>query len=124
MPLRLPRFAHNVRLQKASLNDPPLKQGEKGEAVAVVQQALLDLGLSMPVTSGFGRRRPDGIFGPETARVVSDFQTISGLKRDGIVGRETLARMEDMIETHSTVQRVQFAAQGTRPFGRRNLAGV
>jgi peptidoglycan hydrolase-like protein with peptidoglycan-binding domain len=97
MALNAPRFNQDKRLQQAAENSPPLKQGERGEAVAIVQLALTDLGFNMPITTSNGTKMPDGIFGQETARVVSEFQRVSGLKVDGLVGRNTLARLEERV---------------------------
>src|SRR5262249_51151505 len=65
MRLKSLRFSDNARLQQAAENRPALKEGEQGEAVEALQQALVDLGLSMPVST---RRTglADGIYGPET----------------------------------------------------------
>jgi peptidoglycan hydrolase-like protein with peptidoglycan-binding domain len=58
--------------------------GESGPAVAIVQQAFIDLGLAMArSTKKLGR--PDGIFGGETESRVWQFQARTGLERDGIV---------------------------------------
>jgi peptidoglycan hydrolase-like protein with peptidoglycan-binding domain len=97
MALKSPRFSRNERLQRASENSPLMKQGEQGEAVALVQDALIDVGLAMPLTTGHGQHLADGIYGPETANVVKQFQTAHGLVRDGIVGRQTLGKLEELI---------------------------
>ncbi|WP_234300822.1 peptidoglycan-binding protein [Sphaerospermopsis aphanizomenoides] len=52
-----------------------LRQGARGERVRVVQRAL---GI-----------RADGVFGPNTARQVRNFQSRNGLLVDGIVGPAT-----------------------------------
>ena len=63
--LKSSRFASNARLRNAAANTPPLMHGESGPAVAIVQQAFIDLGLAMArSTKKLGR--PDGIFGGET----------------------------------------------------------
>lgn len=58
-----------------------LRKGDRGEAVARVQQALRDEGFDIVV---------DGIFGPGTEAAVRAFQERSGLIVDGIVGPNTL----------------------------------
>jgi peptidoglycan hydrolase-like protein with peptidoglycan-binding domain len=95
------RFSNNARLEQASNNKPSMKQGEKGEAVAIVQQALVDLGFAMPNTTNGGRSLADGIFGQETARVVSQFQAANGFAVDGRVGRDTLKRLDDLLRAQS-----------------------
>jgi peptidoglycan hydrolase-like protein with peptidoglycan-binding domain len=111
--LRAGRFSRNPRLAQAAEGKPSLKQGEKGEAVAVVQQALIDLGFAMPLSTGNGRSLPDGKFGPETARTVSRFQKEQRLAADGIVGRSTLARLDDLI-----IARAEASDAGSKLFAR------
>jgi peptidoglycan hydrolase-like protein with peptidoglycan-binding domain len=93
MPLTSPRFTRNARLQQAAKNQPPLRVGDRGEAVAIVQLALIDLGFAMPISAP-GGKMPDGIYGKETASVVREFQRQSGLAADGIAGKDTLAALE------------------------------
>ncbi len=117
MALSAGRFSANARVQSASNNSPSMKQGEKGVAVAIVQQALVDLGLAMPLTTNNRRRLTDGIFGAETTRVVILFQNTFGLVADGVVGRQTLAKLDELIIAQSAVQRNQdqaFAARDNR----------
>lgn len=101
MPLTSPRFAASTRLQQAALNSPVMRQGEKGEPVAIVQRALLDLGYLMPITTkktGF----PDGIYGVETANVVLQFQKKHGLGTDGITGTQTLEKLDALLPAPAT----------------------
>ncbi len=105
MALTSPRFSANDRLRKASENTPPVKQGDRGEAVAILQMALLDLGMAMPNSTNQGRTLPDGIFGPETANRVRSFQIANGLVSDAIVGRLTLAALERAIIAQSALNR-------------------
>jgi peptidoglycan hydrolase-like protein with peptidoglycan-binding domain len=96
MPLTSPRFAGCTRLQQAALNSPALRQGEKGEPVAIVQRALVDLGYLMPITTK-KTGSPDGIYGPETAQVVLQFQKKHGLSPDGITGKQTLSKLDELL---------------------------
>jgi peptidoglycan hydrolase-like protein with peptidoglycan-binding domain len=96
MALRSPRFVDNPRLQRASENNPPLRSGETGEAVRLVQQALIDLGFPMPISiRRYGS--PDGIYGNETAGRVREFQTKHGLSPDGVAGRQTLGKLDALL---------------------------
>src|SRR4051812_43265590 len=95
MALTSMRFAFDERLQQVSENHPTMKRGEKGDPVASVQGALVDLGYSMPVTTNHGRKQPDGIFGTETEHVVRQYQKDENLSADGIVGRFTMASLDD-----------------------------
>jgi len=91
--LRSPQFRNDSRLQAAANNRPPMRQGEQGLAVQKLQQAFIDLGFPMPIST---RRRgtPDGIYSAETAATVRKFQQKYGLKVDGIVGRNTMSRLD------------------------------
>jgi peptidoglycan hydrolase-like protein with peptidoglycan-binding domain len=95
MTLVSERFSRNSRLQAAARNTPPLKKNEPDrEAVALVQQALVDIGFSMPIS--MARGKPDGIYGDETVNTVAKFQTQQALQRDGQAGRDTLHRLDSL----------------------------
>lgn len=96
MVLKSPRFASNARLQKAANNSPVLKAVVTDQAVAIVQQALIDLGFPLPIsTKKLGV--PDGIFGSETVQKVKDFQRKHGLSPDGIVGNKTMHKLDALL---------------------------
>lgn len=101
MPLSSPRFAHSARLQNAAINAPPMGCGEKGDPVAIVQQAYLDLGYAMPISTQ-KTGKPDGIFGNETASITRKFQDKHGLDIDGIVGRDTLGTLDRLLPSGPT----------------------
>lgn len=90
MALTSARFAGNVRLQRASENSPVMRQGETGDAVVLIQDALIDLGYPMPLSTRNGEALPDGIFGQETKKRVAEFQRDEHLMQDGVPGRNTL----------------------------------
>jgi peptidoglycan hydrolase-like protein with peptidoglycan-binding domain len=92
------RLKASRRLFQASENNPVLSAGEADkEAVSILQTCLIELGFVMP-----GSTQPsgllDGVFGVETTRVVKDFQGQQGLKPDGIVGRQTLGKLDAIFE--------------------------
>jgi peptidoglycan hydrolase-like protein with peptidoglycan-binding domain len=116
MALTSLRFASNPRLVAASENAPSLKAGERGDAVAIVQIALMDLGFAMPKSTAGGNKLPDGILGPETVAAVRSFQAQNGLTVDGVIGRQTLAVLESRIVVQSTQRAsVQETAIRFRP---------
>ena len=96
MALRSRRFAGNIRLNKAAENNPPMRKGERGEPVQLLQEALIEQGLPMPITTKNGTSPADGIFGSETQKTVWRFQDAHGLQRDGIAGRETLEKLDSL----------------------------
>lgn len=96
MPLKSPRFQPNQRLQRAAENSPPINVGEKGEAVRLVQQALIDLGFPMPLsTRRFGS--PDGVYGQETIKQAKAFQIKFHLSPDGGTGRQTMGKLDELL---------------------------
>lgn len=97
MPLTAPRFKNNARLQKAAENNPYMMFPETGEAVRLLQQALIDSGYPMPIsTSKYGS--PDGVFGNETKIVLAKYQKSRGLNPDGICGKKTLAQLDSELQ--------------------------
>lgn len=91
--LQSDRFRNNARLQAAANNRPPMRSGERGVAVQTVQQALIDLGYPMPISTR-KRGTPDGIYGSETAATIRKFQTRYQLQADGVAGRQTLTTLD------------------------------
>jgi hypothetical protein len=94
--LKSPRFANNERLQKASRNSPSLKAVVTDQSVAIIQQALLDLGFPMPISTK-KHGHPDGIFGAETIETVKAFQRKHKLSPDGVVGEKTMHKLDELL---------------------------
>ncbi|HEY5844931.1 MAG TPA: peptidoglycan-binding domain-containing protein [Mycobacterium sp.] len=97
------RLASDPRLQAAFDNSPAMRVGERGDAVRRVQEVLVGDGLVMPrSTTPAGQL--DGRFGGETRDTVRQFQSrhaADGLldnkgTADGVVGRKTLAKMDEL----------------------------
>jgi len=99
--LQCARFSNEPDLVKASSNNPALRQGARGTGVRALQMALIDLGFPMPVSTNSGRNLPDGIFGAETAKTVGAFQRANDLTADGVVGQNTMARLDALIAAQS-----------------------
>ena len=68
----------------------PLRRGDSGDAVTVIQRELNTISRSYPAIS---RVDVDGVFGESTERAVRTFQTIFGLTADGVVGQATWNRL-------------------------------
>jgi peptidoglycan hydrolase-like protein with peptidoglycan-binding domain len=66
-----------------------LESGSRGDAVAVLQSALVAAGYELDV---------DGIFGSATYEAVREFQNDNDLDVDGVVGPNTWAALEEYIE--------------------------
>lgn len=123
MALTTPRFQRNKRIQNAANSQPSLKKGETSEAVEVLQQALFDLGFSMPKSinrSGL----PDGIYGSETESTVRSFQAKQGLTADGIAGKETLDRLDSIFSIREAAERSKLIGEVQAPpsLGKRNIS--
>ena len=87
--LQSPRFAMDPVLEACFDNERVLTVGNSGEGVVKVQQALVDAGFALP------RFGVDGIFGSETRGAVKQFQVVFGLLVDGVVGQETMGRLDE-----------------------------
>ena len=61
-----------------------LRPGARGEAVVQLQQALTAQGYALTA---------DGVYGRATRAAVLNYQRAQGLRRDGIAGRQTQARL-------------------------------
>jgi hypothetical protein len=104
VPLRYPPFAASADLQQAALNNPPLKKGARGSAVALLQGGLIDLGHPLPVSTR-KTGAPDGAFGNETFEALKEFQKKQkapvnhpdAFKPDGVAGRNTITRMDELL---------------------------
>jgi len=112
--LTSPRFKWNEQLQAAALNAPALWRGARGTGVHLLQFALLDLGHNMPRSTGQAMS-PDGIFGSETRDVVKAFQHKAGLTVDGVVGGQTMAKLDALFSKHGHEVRLHFRSLAVSP---------
>ncbi len=103
MPLQYLPFKSNERIVRASINNPSMKWGERGPAVAVLQQALADRGIPMPGSTRSGVM--DGIFGRETRDAISFFQGRNNLTVDGIAGHDTFSALDLLLTSGANPQR-------------------
>lgn len=101
MDLICARFSSNPDIVKASENRAPLKFGMTGEAIKILQMALIDLGSDLPISTRKREALPDGIFGKETLQSTIAFQRLSGLAPDGIVGAKTIEKLDTLLAARS-----------------------
>jgi peptidoglycan hydrolase-like protein with peptidoglycan-binding domain len=85
-------------LGAAYRNSPPLKHGMRGSGVMLLQAALMDLDIDMPL-SVQPNGRPDGSYGNETRGAVKTFQRRYRLTDDGVAGFNTLNALDRAITT-------------------------
>ena len=79
------------------MNNPPLRKGSTGDGVVELQKALIHFGYDMPISTHNDTIIPDGIYGSETEATVRKFQTDQMLSADGVAGRDTLGRLDQML---------------------------
>jgi hypothetical protein len=96
MPFTYSQFKSSRQLCAARRNRPPLKLGMRGSGVVLLQAALMDLDIEMPLSIG-KNGIPDGIYGKETKGAVRTFQRRANLTDDGIVGFKTLNALDKAI---------------------------
>ncbi len=70
-----------------------LRRGSAGDAVTQIQEQLNAVSNNYPLIP---KLTVDGIFGPATENAVKVFQGVFGLTRDGIVGRRTWNKIQEI----------------------------
>jgi hypothetical protein len=106
--LKSKRLRDDKRLQKAFDNSSAMRKDEVNEGVKTLQRALRDLGYPMPIS--FEDGDADGIFGDETLATVKQFQIDQGIDHGGVVGRETLRKLDEMFSTILTLKSIRFTS--------------
>jgi peptidoglycan hydrolase-like protein with peptidoglycan-binding domain len=104
MALQCARFSSEPDIVRAATNSPPLRQGSRGDGVRVLQLALVDLGFPMPISTNNGASLPDGVFGAETLKAAMAFQRANGLVVDGVVGANSIDRLDKVVAAQSAAQ--------------------
>ena len=82
------RFSGNNTLEACLDGERTLRNGNRGTAVSLMQQALVDAGFELP------RYGVDGIFGNETRTALRNFQNQSSLNTTGILNAETMSALD------------------------------
>ncbi len=93
-------------VQYIDINDftfPTLRQGSRGNMVKYLQFMLKNMGYSVGSI--------DGIFGNNTAAAVRAFQQANGLEADGVVGRLTWYKLNNLTPQASTLRRGSYGAE-------------
>ncbi|MEM9224730.1 MAG: peptidoglycan-binding protein [Pseudomonadota bacterium] len=99
MALFSAHFSFNDRLLGAQKNAPPIRRGDFGFAVRLIQNALSDLGYRHKLTVTYAKfGSPDGRYGNETKEAVRQFQKdVKLASKDGIVGENTITAMDKLL---------------------------
>jgi peptidoglycan hydrolase-like protein with peptidoglycan-binding domain len=125
MALTSTQLAGSPALQKAANNAPPIRYGASNEGVAAMQRGLIDAGFPMPRSTRGGIIPPDGMYGQETGQVLRQFQRDNALAADGVAGRQTLGRLDELLRSqpsyNAAAENIAIAqqlsgARGSRPF--------
>jgi hypothetical protein len=125
MALLSKQLAGSPTLQKAANNSPPIAYGASNEGVAAMQRGLIDLDYPMPGSTAHSAKPPDGIYGQETGQVLKQFQRDNMLMADGVAGRMTLGRMDELLiaqanysaaAENAAIAQQLFGPSGSRPF--------
>lgn len=74
--------------------------GMRGDIVTSIQELLIDKGFVHVSKND----KADGIFGNRTKRMVMAFQAANGLKDDGVVGKDTWAKLNGTATTNNASQ--------------------
>ncbi|KAH8719507.1 hypothetical protein GQ44DRAFT_775212 [Phaeosphaeriaceae sp. PMI808] len=85
--LKYPPFVANVTLVQIANGQGTLKRGSSGDAVKLIQKALIELGFAMAAGA-------DGSFGGQTHTAVTQIQSKWGIAIDGIVGQDTIGVLD------------------------------
>src|SRR4051794_33453546 len=96
MALRSAAFRGNHRLERAAANSPPLRPGERGHGVALLQAALMTLKFRLPLSTKKSGP-PDGVSGPKPRTAVRAFRPAQKLRADGEAGRPPAARWDALL---------------------------
>lgn len=94
MSLTSPRFRWNSRLQEVEQNSPAMKYGNRGHAVRLIQQSMIDLGVDSMTASIKKFGTVDGDFGRESKSAIKKYQRSKTLTGDGVVGRFTMRALD------------------------------
>ncbi|GGB92110.1 peptidoglycan-binding domain-containing protein [Cellulomonas carbonis] len=124
MALQSVRFAGVPELEACAVDHAAhLLHGHNGHHVALVQEALVDLGEDL------GAGGADGVYGDDTSRAVTSYKTARGILNasgaiDAVVGKLTIAALDDEIAAHDATLPVHDGSTSPPVDGEVDLAGV
>ena len=109
---------NNIQSTPQSYPGRPLRRGDTGTDVRIIQRQLSRIAKDYPF---FGNPGSDGIFGPATEKVVKAFQKQFNLTPDGIVGRTTWYKISYIYV--SVKDLAELTSEGEKPTGQSNVNG-
>lgn len=102
----------NIQSIPQSYPGAPLRRGDTGKYVRIIQRQLTRIAKNYPF---FGQPGVDGTFGAATESVVKAFQKQFSLSQDGVVGRSTWYKISYIYT--SVTKLAQLASEGEKPDG-------
>jgi peptidoglycan hydrolase-like protein with peptidoglycan-binding domain len=93
--LSSPDMLADEGMVKAFNNSPAIRRGRKGDSVKLLQTHLLKFGYQLPKSIQEDGEL-DGSFGGETFDAVKMFQRDYGLNDDGVVGHQTVTKLDEL----------------------------
>lgn len=103
---------NNIRSIPSSYPGSPVKKGDRGVSVRILQRQLNRIAKDYPF---LGISQVDGIFGSNTESIVKKFQKQFSLAQDGIVGKATWYKISYI---YVSVKRLaQLTSEGEAPNG-------
>jgi murein L,D-transpeptidase YcbB/YkuD len=107
-PLSSPKTqnANASATPRTPLPETVLKNGAKGDEVKVLQEALMQVGESLPAGGA------DGLFGNGTAEALKSFQRKNGLSADGVYGAATQRVLQSKLGSVLSITNGHIAIKG------------
>ena len=102
----------NIQAIPQSYPGTPLRRGDTGTYVRIIQRQLTRIAKNYPF---FGKPGTDGVFGAATESVVKAFQKQFSLTQDGVVGRSTWYKISYIYT--SVTKLAQLTSEGIKPDG-------
>ena len=109
---------NNLQSIPESYPGTPLRRGDSGQNVRIIQRQLTRIAKDYPF---FGKPGTDGVFGAATESTVKAFQKQFSLTADGVVGRATWYKISYIYV--SVKDLAELTSEGEKPSGESNVNG-
>jgi hypothetical protein len=94
------RSGHNITVKMLRNGTGTIQEGDKGNSTKYVQTLLNKIKTKDNENKVYLSDKPDADFGPDTSSAVYEFQIdyLGGEGFDGVVGKDTIAKMEEILK--------------------------
>ena len=94
------RSGHNITVKMLRNGTGTIQEGDKGNSTKYVQTLLNKIKTKDNENKVYLSDKPDADFGPDTSSAVYEFQLdyLGGEGFDGVVGKDTIAKMEEILK--------------------------